>query len=160
MFSSWPLSALVAGVKIGSGKRLLSVRPAGKLDAADGAALLVFLPARTGQITAHHALDRHDFRLSAERRAAGQHGEIGARRQAHLFHVSCDEVVGSPNNLNQKAAICVSTRPLSGIAVGSTQSKALIRSVADQQQPIAEVVHVAHLAAAAPPDQVRTFLEQ
>ena len=29
MFSSWPLSALVAGVKIGSGSRSLSRRPDG-----------------------------------------------------------------------------------------------------------------------------------
>ena len=36
---------------------------------------------------------------------------------------------GTPSRLNQKAAICVSTLPLSGMPVGSTQSKALSRSV-------------------------------
>ena len=36
---------------------------------------------------------------------------------------------GSSSRSNQKALICVSTRPLSGMPVGSTQSKALIRSV-------------------------------
>ena len=39
-------------------------------------------------------------------------------------------------------------RPLSGMPVGITQSNALMRSVATKQQPIAQVVHVAHLAAA------------
>ncbi len=36
---------------------------------------------------------------------------------------------GSPNCPNQKAAICVNTRPLSGTPLGNTQSKALKRSV-------------------------------
>ncbi len=35
---------------------------------------------------------------------------------------------GVSSNSNQNALICVNTRPLSGIGVGSTQSKALIRS--------------------------------
>ena len=36
---------------------------------------------------------------------------------------------GTPSKSNQKALSCVSTRPLSGMPVGKTQSKALIRSV-------------------------------
>ena len=45
MFSSWPASALVDGVKIGSGSSADSFKPGGQLDAADGLRFLVFLPA-------------------------------------------------------------------------------------------------------------------
>ena len=37
--------------------------------------------------------------------------------------------LGVSSRWNQNWLICVSTRPLSGIPVGSTQSKALMRSV-------------------------------
>ena len=51
------LGAFVAGVKIGSGSRSLSRRPAGSGHAAHGAASLVLLPAAARQVAAHDALD-------------------------------------------------------------------------------------------------------
>ena len=48
---------------------------------------------------------------------------------------------------NQNSESCVSTRPLSGIGVGSTTSKADRRSVATSSRSLADLVEVAHLAA-------------
>ena len=53
---------------------------------------------------------------------------------------------GSPNCLNQKAAICVSRRPLSGMPVGRIQSKRAQPVGAHQQEPIAQVINVAYFA--------------
>ena len=81
MFSSCrPCSAFVAGVKIAPGSWSLSLRPVGKLDAAHRARFLIFLPSRAGQITAHHALDRHDRRLAHQHRPADE--RLARRRPA------------------------------------------------------------------------------
>ena len=55
---------------------------------------------------------------------------------------------------NQKRESCVRTAPFSGIGVGSTTSKAEIRSVAIIRSMVAELIDVAHLAAA---QKVRPF---
>ena len=56
--SSWPSSAFVLGVKIGSGSCSDSRRPAGSAIPRDRAGGLVVLPARAGDVAAHDALDR------------------------------------------------------------------------------------------------------
>ena len=69
MFSSWPDCALVAGVKIGSGRRSGLGEAGGEPVAADLARGPVVLPAGAREVAAHHALDR-------------QHGEAAALRRA------------------------------------------------------------------------------
>ena len=64
-----PISALVAGVKIGS-IRSLSTSPAGSSDAADRPRRAVLLPAAAREIAPHHALERHDPGLADHHRPA------------------------------------------------------------------------------------------
>ncbi len=56
MFSSWPVCALVAGVKIGSGSASLSRRPGGSGMPHTAPVCLIILPAGAGQISARDAL--------------------------------------------------------------------------------------------------------
>ena len=69
MFSSCPSSALVAGVKIGSGSWSDSFNPAGRLMPADFARAQIILPAGARDVAAHDALDRENFRAMDEHRA-------------------------------------------------------------------------------------------
>ena len=50
------------------------LQPGRERDAADGLGLLIFLPARAGEVAAHDALDRQHPQLLAEHRAAAQLG--------------------------------------------------------------------------------------
>ncbi len=70
MFSSWPVSAFVAGVKIGSGNFDASFRPAGKFDSANALRLLIFFPTGAGEITTHDAFDRQRLRFFHDHRPA------------------------------------------------------------------------------------------
>ena len=135
-------------MKIGSGSRPLSVRPARQLDAADRAALLIFLPARAGQIAADHALDRHDFRLSAERRAAGQHPAVDPARQVHLLDVGRDQMVRLAEQLEPEGGDLRQHPPLVGNAGRQHPVEGADPVGADQQQAVAQIVNVAHLPAA------------
>ena len=89
---SCPVAALVAGVKIGSGSRSDSRSPAGSLTPHTDPDLLIFLPARAGQIAARDALDRKRLCLSDQHRSALQHvgvragggGEVVDARRAHV----------------------------------------------------------------------------
>ena len=148
-WSCSPSGALVAGVKIGSARRSLSLQALGQPDAADVAGRLVLLPARAGQEATHDGLDRDDLGrladhdppaprrevLDVERPRRGRRrarrwppprrpGRWPRRRRAggwgRVDSVSANQNRDSP----------VRTRPLSGISVGSTTSKALIRSEA------------------------------
>ncbi len=70
-FSSWsPTSALVAGVKMGSGELLGLPQALRQLDPAHGASGLVVLPAGPGDVAAHDALDREHLELLDQHRAA------------------------------------------------------------------------------------------
>ncbi len=94
MFSSWPERALVAGVKMGSGRRSLSRRPGGQRDAADHAVLAVVLPAGAGEVAARDAFEVDHFG------APHQHGaslELIAKRVelgGVIADVGGDEVIG------------------------------------------------------------------
>ncbi len=79
---SWPVSALVAGVKIGAGRRSDSRRPGRQRDPTHRAARLIFLPARPGQIAAGHALDGNRRRAPHEHRAAREDIRVRARSRA------------------------------------------------------------------------------
>ena len=127
MFSSWPDSAFVDVKWLRQAAAL--DEPRRESHAADRARLAIFLPARAGQIAADHALDRHDLGLADQAGAAIERPAIDPGGQVHPVHVGGDQVVRLAEQLEPKAAIWLSTRPLSGIPVGRTQSKALIRSV-------------------------------
>ena len=70
MFSSWPVFAFVAGVKIGSRQLLRLDQPVRQRVAADLAGREVVLPARAGEVAAHDALDRQHLEPPALGRAA------------------------------------------------------------------------------------------
>ena len=69
MFSSWPVWALVAGVKIGSGQALGLREALGKPVAADLAGGEVVLPPGAGQVAADDAFDREHLEPPALGRA-------------------------------------------------------------------------------------------
>ena len=79
MFSSWPVCAFVAGVKIGSGSCSDSTSPAGSACPQTAPVGPVVLPARAGEVAAHDALDRQHLEppalgrapVAPERRAGG-----------------------------------------------------------------------------------------
>ena len=70
MFSSWPLWAFVAGVKIGSGSRLDSLQAGRQPVPADRARAPVVLPAGAGEVAADDALDRQHLEPPALHRPA------------------------------------------------------------------------------------------
>ena len=150
MFSSWPVVALVEGVKMGSGKASDSFRPGGKRDAADLAGGLVFLPGGAGDVAAHHALDREHFGALHQHGASAQLVGILADRRRILVDLGRDQVVGDDigeviepeqGNLGQDAALVGNAGGQNvvegGDAVGGDEEQLLV----------AEAVHIAHLAA-------------
>ena len=75
-----PASAFETGVKIGSGSRSLSRRPAGSANAADGAGRPVLLPARAREVAADDA-SRPAAPRPAGRASSGRAGRGGRRRR-------------------------------------------------------------------------------
>jgi hypothetical protein len=78
-------------VKIGSGKRSLSFKPVGSA-----------MPQTVPLLRYSFQPDRHDFRLAAVGRASGEHLEIDARGQRHLFDIGRDEVIRHAEPLEPK----------------------------------------------------------
>jgi hypothetical protein len=117
-----------------------------------GAALAVFLPARSRQVPARHALDVDGTRLLREHGAAVQHLGIRLRCLREAGHIERQEVVR--HDIGQ--LVEPEGRQL-------RENLALVRNAGaqhvverrdaiggDQQQRIAQVVDVAHLAGAEP----------
>ena len=88
MLMSWPLCALVAGVKIGCGRRSDSRSPAGSRDAAHLAGGEVVLPRRSRQIAARDALDR-------QRRRSPSPASIGRGTAAASSRIAAGYAAGS-----------------------------------------------------------------
>src|ERR1700680_504253 len=92
MFSSWPVSALVAGLKIEGSSFALSTRPGGSFSpvmvAWAGyffhAVPRVFLPRRAREVTADHAFDRKHVCAPAQHGAAGE-GRAMSLQRRHFF---------------------------------------------------------------------------
>ena len=59
-------------------------QPGRQLDSADRLRLLILLPARAGKIAANDTLDRHDFRLADEHRAAHERRGVHVPRQIEI----------------------------------------------------------------------------
>ena len=94
MFSSCPVTALVAGVKIGSGKAVRLAQTLRQFDAANLARGFVFLPCRTGNIATDDAFDREHLRPLHQHGTAAQLIGIFAKRRRILGHVRRDQMVG------------------------------------------------------------------
>ena len=84
------------------------------------------------------------LRQSVERPASMRRSAPGGRSMRSTSVVI--RWFGSPNCPNQKAAICVSTPALVGNAGGQHPIERAEPVGADQQEPIAQVVNVAHFA--------------
>ena len=115
--------------------------------AADGAMLLILLPPGTGEIAAHHAFDGHHLRLADQHRAARQCVSLRREGGPHVRKIAAQEMIRDAEIIEpeerqgrQHAALVRNggrQHPVKGAdAIGR-----------DNHQTIAEVVHVAHLAA-------------
>ena len=89
-------SGTVCGVSLPRGLRQLLTlpQPQRQRDATDGPAGQVFLPARAGQVAAHHALDGDDLRLAHQARPPFQLRGVDGEGRAQGSHVGRDQVVG------------------------------------------------------------------
>ena len=85
MFSSWPTSAFVVGVKSGSGNCSDSTMPGRHAHAADRARLLVLGPGGAREVAARDALDVQALRLLDDRAAAHQ---LARQRERQLVGVA------------------------------------------------------------------------
>ena len=151
MFSSCsPISALAAGVKIGSGSLSALLQARRQLHAADRAVCLVFLPAAAGEVAAHHRLDRHRLQALDQHRAAAH---LRALRRARPRSPARSPVRWFGHDVrracaNQNSAICVSTSPLPGIGSPMIDVEGRQAVARDHQDAVvADGVVVAHLAA-------------
>ncbi len=147
MLMSCPVSSLVAGVKIGSGKLVALLQARRQRHAADGARLAILLPARAGQVAADDALDRHDLGLAHEHAAPGQLGAVHARRQVHVVDVGGEQMVGRPQVIEPEGAQRREHAALVGDAGRQHPVEGADAVGADQQQAATQIVDVAHLAA-------------
>ena len=93
-FSSWPVSALVAGVKIGS-IGSLSTSPGGSADAADRSRGAIFLPRTAGEIarTTHSNGTTRAFRTTIDRPRSDS-SSLRAQIKPGGVDVGRDQVVG------------------------------------------------------------------
>ena len=107
-------------------------KPGGSGMPQTAAACAVLLPAGAGQVAAHHALDRHHLASCAPASSGpASSSALGGERRPHRRQVGArGGDWARRGKSSQKSVRPVSTRPLSGMPVGSTQSKALMRSVA------------------------------
>ncbi len=91
---SCPVVALVAGVKMGSGKLVGLFQSRRQLDAADRARRFVFLPARAGEIAACDALDGEHLGAHDHHGAAAQFVRMFLNGLRIAVHVGRDKMVG------------------------------------------------------------------
>ncbi len=92
---SWPVVALVAGVKIGSGSLSDSLQSRRQLDAANCAARLVFFPAGAGEIAAGDAFDGEHLGAHHHHRAAAQFVGMLANGLRVAAYVGRDQMIGN-----------------------------------------------------------------
>ena len=133
-FSSWPLVAFVAGVKIGSGSSSPAESPGGSLSPQT-----VPLRRYSAQpLPASRPRTTHSNGITSAARTSIDRPRSGPRSTPAGSPIASTSVVirwwGTgrgplKSQSNQWLEMAVSTRPLSGIGVGRIQSKALIRSV-------------------------------
>ena len=139
-FSSCPESALVAGVKMGSGNCDPAASPAGSLTpqidplrrysvSADPA--IQPRTTHSNGMTSVPCTSMERPRSDSRSKPAGKHAAANSLMASMSVVMRWCAMGSGPvdSQSNQNAEMAVSTRPLSGIGVGSTQSKALIRSV-------------------------------
>ena len=152
MLMSWPLCALVAGVKIGSGSRSDSRSPAGSRMPQTSPVADVVLPARSRQIAARDALDRQRLGARDQHRSAAQQSSASARASAGIRRRIGRRARGWRRSI---------ARPLEPERRDLRQHLALVGNAGaehvvergdaiggDDQQAIAEIVDVADLALA------------
>ena len=143
MFSSCsPISALVAGVKIGSGSRSDSCRPGGQLDAADRAGLAgtPSSPSRTGS----RARRTRPGTSRASDHACARPRDLRRARPSEMRWLGTISPVCS----NQNTRHPVSTLPLSGIGGREDDVVGGDPVGGDHEQLVAVLVHLPDLARA------------
>ena len=84
---------LGGGSEDGLGQLVRFLEPRRQFDAAYRAALLVFLPARAGKISARHALDIDHLRLGHQHGAPAKVARVFLERLGIIFHARRDQVV-------------------------------------------------------------------
>src|SRR5690348_3997582 len=131
MFSSCPVAAFVAGVKIGSARRSDSIKPGGSVSPATVPSALYSVHADPEMYPrATHSMSMRSHRFTSTVRCASsfRSRNAGGKRRMSVetrwFGTMCAVL------RNQKFESCVRMRPLSGIGVGMTTSNADSRSLA------------------------------
>ena len=132
IFSSWPASAFVAGVKIGSGNSDDSWRPAGSLIPQTACRSWYSFhpePARYPRTTHSMGSGLAFFTIMLRRASLSANGCRLAGNESPSWETTW---FGWKDSVwpNQKYEICVSTSPLRGTPLGRITSNAEIRSVA------------------------------
>ena len=148
MFTSWPLSALVAGVKIGSGSRSLSIRPGGSAmpQTVPGCGIPSSpIPTRYPRTT--HSIGT-TWVLRTNMRAAGQRFAVGPGRQVHVVDVGGQQMVRLAKPLEPESAGLGQYPPFVGNARGKDPIECADAIGGDQEQFVAKVENIAHLATA------------
>ena len=119
-------------------------------DAADLPGLLIFLPARSRQVAARHAFDRHRLGAADQHGPAPQlirvlAGGLGERVHVHRDQVMRDEIAHAAEpeagELREHAPLVRDARPQHVVEGGDPVG-------GDDEQLIADLVDVAHFAAA------------
>ncbi len=118
-FSSCPVSALVAGVKIGSIGRL-STSPLGSEMPQTDPGRAIFLPRASREVSANHALERNDPGLAtpASSGRGATHDISRCQRDTGKRGRQSDQVVRHVEQVEPYTGGPVKTRPLSGMPVG------------------------------------------
>jgi len=147
---------VVTGLGLGRGREeregeLLGFsKTRGKSEAADRARLLVVLEARSGEISAHHTLDGQRIGLSHDHRAALENRRMRPERSREVLDVRGDDVVRDRTleELEPEERELIEDPALVGNPLGKHHVEGRQPVGGDDQKLRAEVIDVAHLAAA------------
>ena len=152
IFSSWPVSALVDGVKIGSGNSDDSFNPGGSLMPQTVCDFWYSFQPRTGEVTAHDAFDGQRFGISSQSWSAArvvckcvrQTAKAGQRFAGAGEQMVRLERFGlrEPEIRNLREHLAFARN-----AVGHDDVESREAVGGDEQQAVAEVEDFAHLAA-------------
>ncbi len=129
------------------GQAVALFETSGKLDAAHGPRLLVFLPARARQIATDDAFDRHDFRFLHDHAPTDEALAVDSGRQRQRVEIHGEEMVRDVEAAEPHFAQFGEDAALIGDAIGQHPVERADAVAGDKQQPVAEVIHVADLAA-------------
>ena len=118
-----------------------------ELEAAHGLSRLVLLPARPGEVSAHDALDRKDAGLGDDHAAAIEFVPAGLSGERDIAGVHAEKMVRHIEKAEPKPAELCEDSPFVRDATRQHPVKRADPVGGDEEQAVAKVVDIAHLAA-------------